>query len=137
MSQAEKYLVSVAEVKPLDVGESDGFRGVDSRLLISDATVGKTSSCMFRAVFPPGGYHGNHVHHRSDELLFCISGEAIQAIAGVEYRMKPNTAMFIPKGVPHWMKNDGTEPFVVIGVYPGARNFEDSDQELIDGGTTG
>jgi mannose-6-phosphate isomerase-like protein (cupin superfamily) len=137
MDDAKKFLVSTREVSPLPVGEGEGFRGVDSRLLICDATVGRTESCLFRAVFPPGGYHGNHVHHKSDELLFCISGQAIQAIDGVEYRMKPNDAVFIPKGVPHWMKNDGTEPFVVVGVYPGARNFDDSDQELVDGGKTG
>ena len=85
----------------------------------------------------PGGYHGTHVHYKSDELLFCISGEAIQAIDGVEYLMKPNDAMFIPKGVPHWMKNSGTTPFVVLGVYPDARNFDETDQHLVNGGRVG
>jgi mannose-6-phosphate isomerase-like protein (cupin superfamily) len=134
MDRTNRYLVSTNDVSPLPVGEDEGFRGVDSRLLICDATVGETHSCLFRAVFPPGGYHGNHLHHKSDELLFCISGEAIQAIKDVEYRMKPGDAMRIPKGVPHWMKNDGKVPFVVIGVYPDAKNFDDSDQELVDGG---
>jgi quercetin dioxygenase-like cupin family protein len=137
MDGLKKYLVSVQDVSPLPVGEEEGFRGVDSRLLISEETVGETASCMFRAVFPPGGYHGNHVHRKSAELLFCISGEAIQAIDGVQYRMKPNDAMIIPKGVPHWMKNDGTKPFVVLGVYPEAKNFDDTEQELVDGGAAG
>ena len=85
MDDVRKFLVSTLDVSPLPVGEEEGFRGVDSRLLICDATVGQTESCLFRAVFPPGGYHGNHVHYKSDELLFCISGEAIQAIDGVEW----------------------------------------------------
>jgi mannose-6-phosphate isomerase-like protein (cupin superfamily) len=51
--------------------------------------------------------------------------------------MKPNDAMIIPKGVPHWMKNDGTKPFVVLGVYPEAKNFDDTEQELVDGGAAG
>ena len=137
MDSLKKFHVSTSDISPLPVGEEEGFRGVDSRLLICDATVAQTTSCLFRAVFPPGGYHGTHVHHKSDELLFCIAGEAIQAIDGVEYRMKPNDAIFIPKGVPHWMKNDGTKPFVVLGVYPDARNFEETDQQLVDGGRVG
>jgi len=127
----KNYLISTDKIKPLDVGEEEGFKGVDSRLLISDETVGDTTSCLFRAVFPPGAYHGNHIHNKSDELLFCLSGEAIQAIEGVEYVMKPGDAMIIPKGKTHWMKNDGDKPFIVIGIYPDAINFNDSDQHLI------
>jgi quercetin dioxygenase-like cupin family protein len=129
-----QYLVSTGEVEPLNVGEAEGFRGVDSRLLISDGTVSETNSCLFRAVFPPGGYHGNHLHRKSDEILFCISGEATQAIGGVQYRMRANDAVFIPRGVPHWMKNDGEQPFVVIGFYPQAKNFDDTLQELVGDG---
>jgi mannose-6-phosphate isomerase-like protein (cupin superfamily) len=137
MDTLRKFLVSASNVTPLPVGENEGFRGVDSRLLICDTTIAQTTACLFRAIFPPGGYHGNHRHEKSDEILFCISGEAIQAIDGVEYRMKPNDAMFIPKGVAHWMKNDGKTPFVVVGVYPNARNFDDTDQQLVDGGAVG
>lgn len=132
MRSFSNYLISTDSVKPLDVGEEEGFKGVDSRLLICDETVGDTTSCLFRAIFPPGGYHGNHIHTKSDELLYCLSGEAIQAIEGVEYRMKPGDAMIIPKGKEHWMKNDQDKPFIVIGIYPNAKNFEDSDQHLVE-----
>lgn len=132
MGTIKKYLVSVDEVKPLNVGEEEGFRGVDSRLLICDETVGDTKSCLFRAVFPPGAYHGKHVHDKSDELLFCISGEAIQGVDQTEYTMRPGDAMFIPKGEVHWMENRGDEPFVVIGIYPNAANFDDTDQHLVN-----
>jgi len=131
MRNFKKYLISADKIKPLNVGEEEGFKGVDSRLLICDETVGDTTSCLFRAVFPPGAYHGNHVHSKSDELLFCISGKAIQVIENTEYRMKPGDAMIIPKGKAHWMKNDGDKPFIAIGIYPNAVNFEDSGQYLI------
>jgi len=132
MRNFKKYLISTDEVEPLNVGEEEGFRGVDSRLLICDETVGDTTSCLFRAVFPPGAYHANHIHNNSDEILFCLSGEAIQAIEDIEYKMKPGDAMIIPKGKPHWMKNIGDEPFIVIGIYPNAVNFNDSDQHLVE-----
>lgn len=131
MKKLKKYLVSTNDVKPLNVGESEGFKGVDTRLLITKKTVGDTKSCVFRAVFPAGAYHANHIHTKSDELLFCISGQAIQAIGNKEYIMKQNDAMIIPKGVSHWMRNDGPEPFIVIGIYPDAGDFEDTDQRLI------
>lgn len=103
MRNFKNYLISTNEINPLDVSEEKGFKGVDSRLLISDETVGDTTSCLFRAVFPPGAYHGNHVHNNSDELLFCLSGEAIQAIEDKEYLMRPGDAMIILKGIAHWM----------------------------------
>lgn len=132
MEPFEKYLVAVDEIEPLDVGEDDGFKNVDSRLLICKDTVGKNvKCCLFRGIFPPGAYHANHVHMKSDELLFCISGKAVQSVGDVEYVMTPNTAMILPKGIPHFMRNDGPEPFVVIGVYPEACDFEDTDQHLV------
>ena len=131
MKKYKNYLVSVGDVEPLEVGEQEGFKGVDSRLLISEGTVGPTSSCMFRAVFPPGAYHASHVHLKSDELLYCISGEAKQSIGDRVYLMKAGDAMIIPRGQEHWMRNDGRVPFEVIGVYPDASSFDDTDQHLI------
>lgn len=126
----KKYRVSVDEVKPLDVGEEEGFRGVDSRLLISDETVGSESACLFRAVFPPGAYHGKHIHLKSDELLYGLSGWAKQGVGDTEYEIGPGVAMIIPRGEVHWMRNDSNEPFEVIGIYPDAVNFKDTDQRL-------
>lgn len=128
----KKYRVSVDEIKPLDVGEEEGFRGVDSRLLISDETVGSESACLFRAIFPSGAYHGKHVHLKSDELLYGLSGRALQGIGDTEYEIGPGVAMIIPRGEVHWLRNDFGEPFEAIGIYPDALNFEDTDQHLVD-----
>lgn len=129
MRNFKKYLISTDKVKLLDVEEEDGFKDVDSRLLICDKTVGDTTSCLLRA--PPGVYHDNHVHNKSDELLFCLSGEAIRAIEDTKYRMRPGDVMVIPKGKTNWMKNNGDKPFITIGIYPNAVNFDDSDQRLV------
>jgi quercetin dioxygenase-like cupin family protein len=131
MGEIRRYLVSFSQVKPLAVGEEEGFKGVDSRLLICDETVGDTTSCLFRASFPPKGFHGRHVHDKTDELLYCISGEAIQGIDNEEYVMRPGDAMIIPKGRVHYLRNDGKETFIAIGIYPNAKNFEDTGQHLI------
>ncbi len=131
-SGPSRFHISTAEVKPLDVGAEEGFKGVDSRLLVSDATMGYEGACLFRAVFPPGAYHGSHLHTESDEILYCISGEAIQAIEDVEYVMKAGDAMLIPRGVVHWMRNDSNSDFMVVGFYPTAPNFDRTGQRLVD-----
>ena len=131
MSPVHKFLISVDEVEPLDVGNDEGFRGVDSRLILSDRTVGSDRSCLFRVVFPKGAYHGPHLHTKSDELLFALRGRAIQWVKGTEYVMTPGTAMIIPKNVVHWMRNDWDEEFEVIGIYPDVPNFDKTGQQLM------
>lgn len=132
MSPVHRYLISVDDVKPLDVGDDEGFRGVDSRLILSDATVGSDRSCLFRVVFPKGAYHGPHLHTESDELLYALRGRAIQWVQGVEYVMTPGTAMQIPKNVVHWMRNDWDEDFEVIGIYPDVPNFDKTGQQVME-----
>ena len=132
MSPVTRYFMSVDEVEPLDVGDEEGFQGVDSRLVISDETMGSERSCLFRVIFPKGAYHGPHWHTKSDELLYALRGKAIQWVDGIEYIMTPGTAMLIPKNVVHWMRNDWDEEFEVIGIYPEVPNFEETDQHVSD-----
>jgi len=126
----KKYLIHVEEVKPEDFGDEEGFRGVDSRLVIADTTVGSQKACLFRVIFPRGAYHGPHYHTESDELLYGLHGKAIQWIDGVEYIMTPGSAMIIPKNVVHWMRNDWDEPFEVVGIYPDVPNFYLTGQQV-------
>ncbi len=132
MPSTRRYLISLREVRPLDVGDEEGFRGVDSRLVISDETMGSDHACLFRVVFPKGAYHGPHLHTESDELLYALRGKAIQWVDGIEYTMTPGTAMLIPKNVVHWMRNDWDEEFEVIGVYPEVPNFSKTGQQVRD-----
>jgi len=132
MSPITHYLVSVDEMKPLDVGAEEGFRGVDSRLVISDDTVGSDRSCLFRVIFPPGAYHGPHLHTESDELLYTLRGRAVQWVDGKLYDMVPGTAMIIPKNVVHWMRNDSDKPVEVVGIYPEVPNFSKTGQQVME-----
>jgi quercetin dioxygenase-like cupin family protein len=125
-----KYWIHVNQVNPLDVGNDEGFQGVDSRLVIADTTVGSDKACLFRVIFPKGAYHGPHYHTESDELLFALHGQAIQWVEGVEYIMTPGSAMIIPKNVVHWMRNDWDEPFEVVGIYPEVPNFALTGQQI-------
>lgn len=126
-----RYLINVDEVQPEKFGDEEGFRGVDSRLVIADSTVGSEKSCLFRVIFPQGAFHGPHYHTESDELLYALQGKAVQWVDGKEYIMTPGSAMIIPKNVVHWMRNDWDEPFEVIGIYPEVPNFYLTGQHVL------
>ncbi|MCL4559064.1 MAG: cupin domain-containing protein [Chloroflexi bacterium] len=130
MSPVTCYLISVDEVKPEDVGNTEGFQDVDLRLVIADKTMGSETACLFRVIFPKGAYHGPHYHTKSDELPYALRGKAIQWVEGKEYIMTPGTAMLIPKNVVHWMRNDWDEDFEVVGIYPEVPSFYLTDQRI-------
>jgi quercetin dioxygenase-like cupin family protein len=120
-----RYRITLDDVKPLPVTESEGFVGMDSRVLLSDETVGSKDACMFRALFPPGAEHGDHVHDDSDELLYGLSGVGIQTIDGEDYDIRPGVAIFIPRYAVHSMRNvSRDEDLEVLGVYPTAPNLD-------------
>lgn len=132
MAKPKRYIISDSDVAPDDVGDAEGFRGVDIRWLITDGNFGTNHSTMFHVIFPKGAYHGPHWHSKTDELLFTVRGHAIQWVDGEICHMDPGTAMYIPKNVIHWMRNDGDEPVEVVGFYPDVRNYAESDQHLAD-----
>ncbi len=125
-----KYFIHVDQVKPADLGDAEGFQGVDSRLVIADTTVGSEKSCLFRVIFPKGAYHGPHYHTQSDELLYALRGKAIQWVNGIQYIMTPGSAMIIPKNMVHWMRNDWDDQFEVVGIYPDVPNFYLTGQQV-------
>ena len=126
------YFVHINDIKPENFGDEEGFKGVDSRLVLADTTVGSEKACLFRVIFPKGAFHGPHCHTKSDEFLYALRGKAIQWIAGKEYIMTPGSAMILPKNEIHWMRNDWEEPFEVIGFYPDVPNFYLTDQQVAD-----
>ena len=133
MKDEKKHLISIEEVEPMDVDNIEGFKGLDARFLVSKSTFADAECCVFRCVFPVGAYHSNHVHHKSDEIVYCVSGQVVQAVDGIEYHLKPNQVIRVPKGTPHWTRNDGPEPYVCLGFFPDANDYDDTDQHVVDG----
>jgi quercetin dioxygenase-like cupin family protein len=132
MPPRSKYIIALDEILPDDVGDAEGFRGVDIRWMITDATMGSKHATVFHVVFPKGAFHGPHWHTKTDELLYTVRGRAIQWVDGEICQMVPGTAMHIPMNTVHWMRNDGDEDVEVIGIYPDVHNYADSDQHLAE-----
>ncbi len=82
-------------------------------LSVSVATIGAGSSAPF------------HVHSREDETFFVVSGE-LEARIGDDYHvLGAGDAVFLPRGVPHRLKNQSQAPAEVVMLIhpPGLESF--------------
>ncbi len=132
MSKRNKYIIYLDDVEPDDVGDAEGFQGVDIRWLITDGTMGTNHSTVFRVIFPPGAYHGPHYHTNTDEMVYTVRGRATQWVNGIECEMTPGSVLYIPKNTIHWQANYTDEDMENIGFYPDVPNYAASNQVLKD-----
>lgn len=123
----EKYAVNYSEIKDLPLTEREDFAHNSSRILF-----GKSSGCLFRATFLPGGYHATHLHTDCDEYVYILSGSGLKGIDDKVYELQKDCAYYLPKGVAHWMLNTHpSEPIEVIGFYPNSSDFDGTGYKFI------
>lgn len=68
-----------------------------------------------------------HMHNKTDELIYVLSGTATAAIGGKTYTVAPGQLVVLPHGTPHSVKSTGT--LRVLGVaYP---RDDPSDTQMI------
>jgi quercetin dioxygenase-like cupin family protein len=72
---------------------------------------------MRRFIMEPGGGMPNHTNSVEHEQ-FILRGRARVGIGKDIYEVKKGDVVFIPKGMPHWYKAEGDEPFEFICVVP-------------------
>ncbi len=51
-----------------------------------------------------------HVHAWDDETLYIMEGELRAIVAGEEQTIKAGESIFLPRGIPHQLMNDGVSP---------------------------
>lgn len=88
----------------------------------------------------PGKGHDLHTHPDSDEILYVISGEGEQTVAGDVREVGPGEMVFVPKGTEHGTINTGWQTLQLLAVYsppgPEAELAEMPGCELIPAGET-
>jgi oxalate decarboxylase/phosphoglucose isomerase-like protein (cupin superfamily) len=65
----------------------------------------------------PGKGHELHTHPESDEILYVVSGEGEQTVAGETREVSAGEMIFIPEGVEHGTVNTNWEPLKLLAVY--------------------
>lgn len=86
----------------------------------------------------PGKGHDLHEHPDSDEILYVISGEGEQTIAGDTREVGAGEMMYIPASVEHGTINTGWETLKLLAVYapPGPEDVlaDLPECEIVDAG---
>ena len=65
----------------------------------------------------PGKGHDLHEHPDSDEILYVVSGEGRQTIAGDAREIGAGEMIYIPAGIEHGTINTGWETLKLLAVY--------------------
>ena len=110
-------------------GSGTPIPGTPFRELVTTAETG--GRLVVLAVDMPAGEHVfEHTHADEDQINVVISGEVVATRGGEEIRMGPGSVAFFPRGIPHSLRNAGSEPAQLLDLYtPGG--FE---RVVVDGG---
>lgn len=81
-------------------------------------------NCVEFVVLTPGSSVGQHIHTRTEEIYYIISGEPTMTIDGAEYACRPGDVITAPIGTEHGIRNNGKDDveFFVVEVFPGKGN---------------
>ena len=90
-------------------------KGVSRKMLISPAE-GPNFAMRSFSIAPGGSMplHTNSVEHEQ----FILGGRAEVGLDGRVFEVEKNDVVYIPKGVPHYYKTIGDEPFTFLCLIP-------------------
>lgn len=63
---------------------------------------------------PSGSSEVRHLHNKSEQFFFIISGIATLEVAGVAYVIQRNEGFHVPAGVPHTLSNEHEADIVLL-----------------------
>lgn len=64
--------------------------------------------------FEPGQEHALHAHPGMDKVYHVLSGRGLFLLASGDVALEPGTLLVAPEGVPHGVRNTGSERLVVL-----------------------
>ena len=66
--------------------------------------------------FEPGQEHALHAHQGMDKVYQVLSGTGVFVLQDREIAMQAGVMLVAPEGVPHGIRNTGTERLVVLAI---------------------
>jgi quercetin dioxygenase-like cupin family protein len=66
--------------------------------------------------FEAGQEHALHAHQGMDKVYYVLAGGGLFLLEGEELAMEQGVMLVAPKGVPHGIRNTGSERLVVLAV---------------------
>jgi quercetin dioxygenase-like cupin family protein len=111
---SEGLVVRYTEILPFLRGD-----GVETRLMVGKGNAGTTPFTTGTTAFPPGSAAPLHSHNCPEQVTI-LEGHAEALVGGDLARLGPMDSTFVPAGVPHFFRNAGDGPLVILWIY-GAR----------------
>jgi quercetin dioxygenase-like cupin family protein len=102
-------VVGFAKGQRVDLGN-----GSYSNLILTKSTIKDNKSMMGYSVFRPGTNIKQKIHVDAEELAYVITGSGKITIKDKAYPFRPGDSVYIPPGVPHGIRNDGTKDVVMV-----------------------
>ena len=66
--------------------------------------------------FEPGQEHALHAHDGMDKVYQVLEGQGLFLLEGDEVPMQAGVLLVAPAGVPHGIRNAGTERLLVLAI---------------------
>jgi len=114
---------------------TDTFDWGAMKWLVTPSTTPGAKMTFGEVLLMPGKGHTEHNHPDAEEILYFLSGEGAQTVAGgAPFPVRAGDAVYVPIGVMHSTINTGWEPLRVIAIYNpggselGLRSLEDFRQ---------
>lgn len=109
-----KDLFAYAKDMKLVVNKTNGRH---STLIVTKEDMGAEGFILGCHTMDPGGGAPLHTHESETEAMFFYQGTGIATIGGKEYPIIPESVMLAIAGVPHSIRNTGSEPLKFVFVY--------------------
>lgn len=79
-----------------------------------------SAASVIQERMPPGRAETRHVHQRSQQFFFLLSGQVTLEVDGEAFRLRKQQGCYVAAGLPHSLRNEGrgAAEFLVISVPP-------------------
>ncbi|MFZ2472542.1 MAG: cupin domain-containing protein [Methanothrix sp.] len=108
-------LTEVVQVNLIDTAQQNSVDTKDG-LNIAQVASGKNASVNL-VMGPVGSVLKMHYHQYSDEITYCIKGQAVMNVSGKELVMKTGDLMYIPALTLHGSEVTGNETLQLISIF--------------------
>ena len=88
--------------------------GSISNLLLTKDTISKNKTMMGYSVFKPGIDTKQKMPSYRRGASYVVSGSGKITVGDETYPFKQNDSLYIPRGVPHGVRNDGKEDVIMV-----------------------
>jgi oxalate decarboxylase/phosphoglucose isomerase-like protein (cupin superfamily) len=120
LNQSEFQLVQVNLIDLVQQKSVDTKDGLN----ITQVASGKNASINL-VMGPPGSILKMHYNQCSDEITYCIKGQAVMNVSGKELVMKAGDLMYIPALMAHGSEVTGNESLQLISIFAPPFNEKD------------